>query len=50
VIAILAALGAFGLFQLAQRNKITASDLDRTSVTPEVEAERTEGAVQPALA
>jgi inorganic phosphate transporter, PiT family len=37
VIAILAVLGALGLFQLAQRNKITADDLDRTSMTPEIE-------------
>jgi PiT family inorganic phosphate transporter len=40
VIAILSAAGAFGLWTLAQRNKITASDLDRTSITPEIEAER----------
>jgi inorganic phosphate transporter, PiT family len=42
VIAILAALGALGLFHLAQRNKITAADLDRTNITPEIEAERAE--------
>jgi PiT family inorganic phosphate transporter len=50
VIAILAALGAFGLFTLAQRNKITAGDLDRTAVTPEVEAARPEAMAQPAPA
>ena len=42
VIAILSAAGALGLWTLAQRNKITASDLDRTSITPEIEAERAE--------
>ena len=42
VIAILAALGAWGLWTLAQRNKVTADDLDRTNVTVEVEAERAE--------
>jgi inorganic phosphate transporter, PiT family len=50
VIAILAAIGAFGLFTLAQRNKVTAKDLDRTSVTPEMEAERPEAIAQPAMA
>jgi len=39
VISILAALGAFGLFTLAQRSKVTAADLDRTNITPEREAE-----------
>jgi PiT family inorganic phosphate transporter len=39
VIAALAALGAFGLWTLAQRNNITAADLDRTRVTPEIEAD-----------
>jgi inorganic phosphate transporter, PiT family len=38
VIAVIAAAAAFGLFQLAQRNKITAKDLDRTHVSPEQEA------------
>jgi PiT family inorganic phosphate transporter len=42
VIAVLAALGAFGLYRLAQRNNVTADDLDRTSITPEIEAERAE--------
>ena len=42
VIAILSAAGALGLWTLAQRNKITAGDLDRTSITPEIEAERAE--------
>src|SRR5205823_9004928 len=44
VIAMLAALGAFGLYQVAQRNNITADDLDRTHLSTEVEAERAEGA------
>ena len=39
VIAVLAALAAFMLFRLAQRNKVTAADLDRTNLTPEEEAE-----------
>jgi inorganic phosphate transporter, PiT family len=34
VIAALAVAGAFGLWSLAQRNKITAADLDRTQVAP----------------
>jgi PiT family inorganic phosphate transporter len=50
VIAILAALGGFGLFQLAQRSKVTADDLDRTAVTPDVEAERPEAIAEPAMA
>jgi PiT family inorganic phosphate transporter len=40
VIAILAALAAFGLFALAQRNKVTAHDLDRTSLPVADEEER----------
>jgi PiT family inorganic phosphate transporter len=48
VIAILAALGAVGLFTLAQRSKITASDLDRTRISPVEEAEL--AAVPPAVA
>jgi hypothetical protein len=47
VIAILAAVGALGLWTLAQRNKITAADLDRTSITPEIEAERAERPERP---
>jgi PiT family inorganic phosphate transporter len=39
VMAILAALAAAALFALAQRNKISADDLDRTHVTPEEEAQ-----------
>ncbi|HEY1566881.1 MAG TPA: anion permease [Solirubrobacteraceae bacterium] len=38
VIAALAVVGAFGLWSLAQRTKITASDLDRTHVAPEAES------------
>ena len=38
VIAALAVAGAFGLWSLAQRNKITAADLDRTHVAPEEES------------
>ncbi len=33
LIAVLAALGAFGLWQVAQRNNVTADQLDRTSIT-----------------
>ena len=40
VIGILAALVATLIFQLAQRNRIGAKDLDRSHVTPETEAER----------
>ena len=40
VIGVLAAIGASLIFQLAQRNKIGAKDLDRSGVTPEREAER----------
>jgi len=39
VICALAAAGAFGLWTLAQRNKITPDDLDRTNVSPVQEAE-----------
>jgi inorganic phosphate transporter, PiT family len=39
VIVALAAAGAFGLWTLAQRNKITPQDLDRTSVSVVDEAE-----------
>ena len=39
VIVALAAAGAFGLWTLAQRNKITADDLDRTNVSVVEEAE-----------
>jgi PiT family inorganic phosphate transporter len=49
VIASLAAAIALGLWTLSKRNRITASDLDRTNVTPELEAERA-GTVSPALA
>jgi inorganic phosphate transporter, PiT family len=42
VIAALAAAIAFGLYVLSKRNRVTARDLDRTSVTPELEAERAE--------
>jgi inorganic phosphate transporter, PiT family len=49
VIALLAAAIALGLWTLSKRSRVTASDLDRTSVTPELEAERA-GDVSPALA
>jgi len=39
VIFALAAAGAFGLWTLAQRNKITPADLDRTNVSVVEEAE-----------
>ena len=48
VIVALAAAGAFGLWTLAQRNKITPKDLDRTNVSVVEEAE--ESGVPPALA
>jgi inorganic phosphate transporter, PiT family len=48
VISLLAGLGAFALWTLAQRNKVTAADLDRTSVTPVQEAEL--AGVPPAIA
>jgi PiT family inorganic phosphate transporter len=50
VIAVLAAAIAFGLWTLSKRNRITAEDLDRTSITPEIEAERAEAAAAPAVA
>jgi inorganic phosphate transporter, PiT family len=40
VIVALAAAGAFGLWTLAQRNKVTPADLDRTNVSVVEEAER----------
>jgi PiT family inorganic phosphate transporter len=49
LIALLAALAAGALFMLAQRNKVSASDLDRTNVSPEREAELARGN-QPASA
>ena len=48
VICILAAAGAFALWTLAQRNKITPQDLDRTNVSVVDEAERS--GVPPAVA
>src|SRR6201989_1454376 len=36
VIAALAAVIAFGLYTLSKRNRVTAEDLDRTSITPEL--------------
>jgi inorganic phosphate transporter, PiT family len=39
VIVALAAAGAFGLWTLAQRNKVTPADLDRTNVSVVDEAE-----------
>jgi PiT family inorganic phosphate transporter len=39
VTAVLTALAAAALFSLAQRNKVSASDLDRTHIPPEREAE-----------
>jgi len=48
VITLLAAFGAFGLWTLAQRNKVTAADLDRTNVSPVEEAEL--AGVPPAIA
>jgi PiT family inorganic phosphate transporter len=50
VIAALAAAVAFGLWTLSKRNRVTARDLDRTSITPELEAERAKAAASPALA
>ncbi|MBV9048932.1 MAG: inorganic phosphate transporter [Solirubrobacterales bacterium] len=47
-ICLLAALGALGLWTLAQRNKVTSSDLDRTGVSPVEEAEL--AGVPPAVA
>jgi PiT family inorganic phosphate transporter len=40
IIGIIAAAAASVLFRLAQRNNITAADLDRSHVTPEEEARR----------
>jgi PiT family inorganic phosphate transporter len=48
VMAILAAAAAAVLFQLAQRNKVGASDLDRTHVSPDREAEIGSPAAAPA--
>jgi PiT family inorganic phosphate transporter len=48
VIVLLAALGALGLWTLAQRNKVTAEDLDRTNVSVVEEAEM--AGVPPAIA
>jgi inorganic phosphate transporter, PiT family len=48
VIVALAAAGAFGLWTLAQRNKITPDDLDRTNVSVVEEAELS--GVPPAIA
>jgi PiT family inorganic phosphate transporter len=39
VTAVLTALAAAALFSMAQRNKVSASDLDRTHIPPEREAE-----------
>jgi inorganic phosphate transporter, PiT family len=50
VIALLAVAIAFGLWTLSKRNRVTAADLDRTSITPELEAERAQGAASPAMA
>jgi inorganic phosphate transporter, PiT family len=49
VIAALAAVIAFGLYTLSKRNRVTAEDLDRTSITPELEAKRAQTPT-PALA
>jgi len=49
VIAALCAAIAFGLWTLSKRNRVTAEDLDRTNITPQVEAERAMAA-SPALA
>ena len=48
VIVALAAAGAFGLWTLAQRNKITPDELDRTNVSVVEEAEMS--GVPPAVA
>jgi PiT family inorganic phosphate transporter len=37
VMAVIAAVAAAGLFTLAQRNKVSANDLDRTGVSPDEE-------------
>jgi PiT family inorganic phosphate transporter len=43
VVAAIAAGLAAGVYVLAQRNKITADDLDRTRLTPQAEATRRAG-------
>ena len=48
VIAAIAIVIGFVLWTLSKRNPITAKDLDRTNITPELEAERA-GAPSPAL-
>jgi PiT family inorganic phosphate transporter len=48
VIAVLAAAIAFGLWTLSRRSRVTAQDLDRTNITPELEAQRAMAA-SPAL-
>ncbi|HJS92962.1 MAG TPA: inorganic phosphate transporter [Solirubrobacteraceae bacterium] len=50
LIALLAALGAFGLWQIAQRNNVSPDQLDRTSITPDTEAERATAPSAPAAA
>jgi hypothetical protein len=50
VISGLAALCALVLYQLARRNNVTADQLDRTDITPELEAERAAVAVRAAPA
>jgi hypothetical protein len=47
---VLAGAIAFGLWTLSKRNQVTAQDLDRTSITPELEAEQAEAAGAPAIA
>jgi PiT family inorganic phosphate transporter len=49
VIAALTACIAFGLWTLSKRSPVTPEDLDRTNITPEIEAERAEAAA-PAMA
>ncbi len=49
MIAALAGVIAFGLWTLSKRSPVTAEDLDRTSITPELEAERAQG-LSPAAA
>jgi inorganic phosphate transporter, PiT family len=44
VIALIAAAGALELFRLAQRNKITPDELDRTRVAPDAEGAQVGGA------
>jgi PiT family inorganic phosphate transporter len=48
VMAVIAAAAAAVLFQLAQRSKVTASDLDRTSVSPDNDASSPVAAPSPA--